>query len=338
VSAGGWCPKHDKVFESSSGRCPECGTTLVTLGAAPAAPAGPIHEEILVREPEAAAAEPATAAPASSGRAWVVRGVVAASIAGAFALGIVFPRTEPDAVSTKAVRPAKLALHPRQIVATNVGSLRLDRVVQNGKDFVAEFAVFHGLGPPGSIEGAAVEVTVRSGAGGTSSFGLSDVKLVTGATGFTISGTLEVADERVVEIRLVTVEVLGDETPTWTADISGIWPVGAAEPKILRIAQPARQVGEGSVRLTGLLGWKDRLEAVFEMRGAGTSSDVRYSLNTIQLLIAGDDPLVATGEEQVSPSQIIVRFTRVPRDAARIDVVATRVLHFLTGPWTFRLE
>lgn len=340
MSAEGWCPKHDKVFESKTGVCPECGTKLVALGAA--TPSADSHEEIVSQE--APGAESRTSGvltpegPAPVARVWFTRGIVAAAIAGAFALGLVFPNTDSEPAASTTSEPVERVLRPAKLVARDEGALRLDRVIQNGKELFAEFAVFQGFGAAGSIEGVSIDVTTLGRGGARSSFSVPDVKVATSPSGFTISGTLEVADEAVVEIRVASVQVVGDEQPSWNLDISNIWPAGNAEPKVLRPTGSTRSVGAGSVRLTALLGWSDRLEAVFELRGVGTTDDdLRYRLAGLEIVPRRGPAVSADEEQQVSPSQVIVRFSRVPESAGTIELRATRVLIFMNGPWTYTL-
>lgn len=340
---GGWCPKHDKVYDTADDRCPDCGTTLVPMGDRPGEPEP--NEELLTAEPI-----PATAlSPGPPARSpWIPRALVAAGLAGAFLLGVLFPRTEPDLAPRSSGKVARVQVRPGRLITAIGGQLRLVELVQLGDRITAEFETFEGFADPKFIEGAALEVTTDGGSSGESTFGISDTQLVPSATGFQVRGRLEVTDEPVVEIRITSIQIGGDQFPSWTVNISSIWPVTGPEPKLLRVSGQTRQAGEGSIRLVSVLGWSNRLEAVFELRGLGSPSDLRYRLTGIQLAVdrtdapgtrVGQAPqtFAATNEEQISAGQLIARFEGLPLDAKRVTIRATQLLRFVNGPWSWRI-
>ena len=212
----------------------------------------------------------------------------------------------------------------------------------------ASFRTLTGFGDPRLIEGAAVEVTTEQPGSEESTFSVSDVHLVANSGGFMIAGVLE-RPGTVVQLRISTIQVASDQALEWPANVSSVWPVGfEAEPRVLRVTQPARAVAGGSIRLTALIAWSDRLEAVFELKGLGGEAGTRAQIAGFELLTTS--PGAATGTnvhgrsisasdtEQISAGQMIARFESVPDDAGPMIIRATRVFDFIVGPWTWRFQ
>ena len=336
--AAGWCPKHDRVFERAND-CPECGTALVPLGAA---------KEITPRDAPLVLDEPGRPEAEPSKNPWVFRTLIAMALIGAFVLGLVFPRNEPasDPEGAPGVSRELAAVRPEAGAAG--AQIQLERMTQDGDRITASFRTVTGFSVPRLIEGAAVEVTVAATGGGGRSFSVSDVDLVVHANGFTLTGRLD-QPGRVTSLRISSIQVLADRTPEWSANVSSMWPVGPGEePRVLRVKQPPRAVAGGSVRLTALIAWSDRLEAVFELRGLGGEAGNRAEIAGFELLTSSPGEstgtnvhgraISASDTEQISAGQIIARFESVPDDAGPLVIRATRVFDFIAGPWTWQFE
>ena len=335
--ASGWCPKHDRVFERTND-CPECGTALVPLEAA---------KEIIPRDAPLVLDEPGEPEPAaSSTNPWIFRSFVAIALVGAFVLGLVFPRDEPEPgpEDTSGFAPELVAVQPEADAAG--GAIRLERATQSADRLTASFRTLTGFSVPRLIEGAAVEVTVEAIGGGGRSFSVSDVDLVVTGNGFTVSGRLD-QPGRVIGLRISSIQVLADRTPEWAANVSSVWPVASdVEPRVLRVKQPSRPVAGGSVRLTALIAWSDRLEAVFELKGLGGEAGNRAEIAGFELLTSSPGPATGTNvhgrsisashTDLISAGQMIARFESVPDDAGPVVIRATEVFDFIAGPWTWR--
>lgn len=340
----GWCPKHDRLYTDTDGRCPDCGTALVRVGGE-SPPHPPPAEEILAVGPEPPLSAETPAPPARN--PWLVRGGIAAGLAATFALGLLFPRTEPDPAPVGEGTVVARVLRPRQSVTQPAGEIRLDVVTQDGKRIQADFSVFAGFPDPRLIEGASLEVTTDGGAAGESTAGLREVRLLPNPTGFQISGELEQADEPLVNLRITTLQLRLDQTPSWDADISRVWPATrSTEPTVLRVGQ-VRVVEDASIRLASVLGWADRLELMFDVT-APSGDAARVELGAIEIAVQRRD---ATGTrvgqtpqrieavlETVSPTQVRARFEAVPAEAGRTTMRATGIRRFLNGPWTWNLR
>lgn len=334
--ASGWCPKHDRVF-SKTDRCPECGTALIPLETTGRHAPPEEHRSVL---------DPAVEAPAPTAprKPWVLRLVVAAALAGAFLLGLVFPRNEPEPAPAANAVPRETRPVEDTAAVPGSGTLRLGLLIQTGDRVTAVFSTVAGFPNPRLIEGAAVEVTTEHAGPSGATFSVSDVQLTTHADGFTITGRLD-TPIKVVEVRITSIQVRAEQAPEWGANISSIWPVGEDEPKVLRLSKGSRAVAGGSVRLATLIGWRDRLEAVFELRGPDGSPGNRAEITGLELLSTSPSAagtlqgsaIAASHTELVSAGQMIARFEGVSEDAGPIVIRAIRLLNFLAGPWIWRL-
>ncbi len=326
------------MFERAND-CPECGTALVPLGAA---------QEIIPRDAALVLDEPGQPEPEPSTNPWIFRAFIAMALIGAFALGLVFPRDEPASVpgDTPGTSHELVAIQPQASAAG--AQIQLERMTQSGDRITASFRTLTGFSVPRLIEGAAVEVTVAASGGGGRSFSVSDVQLVVDANGFTLAGRMD-QPGRVISLRISSIQVLVGRSPEWSANVSSVWPVASDdEPQVLRVKQPSRAVAGGSVRLTALIAWSDRLEAVFELKGLGGEAGNRAEIAGFELLTSS--PGQATGTnvhgrsisasdtELISAGQMIARFESVPDDAGPVGIRATRVFDFIAGPWTWRFE
>ena len=342
----GWCPKHDRVYQRTD-RCPDCGTALVPVE--PPLNAKAKQAATIFEDPDTAA-EQAPATPAAPARVppgplpairfgrWPRRGAVALALLAAFGLGSILPRSDP---SREALAPEPREIRPRIPVDRSIEgiAIRLDRIVQTGPALSAVFVVFSGALDPRQIEDAAVMVTTAS-----DTFSVDDARVRPSRGGFTIDGTLQSGDP-IIELRITSIQVLDASAPEWGVDLSSVWPVGADEPRVLRVAGRAEEVEGGTVRLTALVCWRDRIEAVFALRDdegkPGNRSEMAgFELHTAipnasQTLVGR--AIASTATELTSAGQLIVRFESIPENAGRIVILANRVLDFVAGPWIWRL-
>jgi hypothetical protein len=266
----------------------------------------------------------------------------------AFALGLVFPRDLPAPVpeDTAGASRELVAIQPQAGAAG--AQIQLERMSQSGDRITASFRTLTGFSVPRLIEGAAAEVTVAASGGGGRSFSVSDVDLVVDANGFTLAGRLD-QPGRVISLRISSIQVLAERSPEWSANVSSVWPVVPDdEPQVLRVKQPSRAVAGGTVRLTALIAWSDRLEAVFELKGLGGEAGNRAEIAGFELLTSSPGAstgtnvhgrsISASDTELISAGQMIARFESVPNDAGPMVIRATRVFDFIAGPWTWRFE
>ena len=335
--ASGWCPKHDRVFEKAN-RCPECGTALVPLRAAPKPSEPGDHRSVV--DPDVA-----ESAPPRVGSPWIVRAAVAAAVIAAFVLGLVFPRDGPEVPGPGSTTALRRRTTTSSIAQAPSGTIRLVGLTQTDERLTAVFRTISGFADPRLIGDAAVELTIEgtTGAGGRT-FSLSETHLIANAEGFTITGRLDAPGD-VVELRISSLQVQDPRTPTWRADLSAMLPVKGSQPKVLHV-EHGQPLASGSIALTAVLGWSDRVEAVFDLRDHKGAAGNRSEIVGFDMLIT---PAGATGNvqgraitaiqtEQVSVGQIVARFESVPADAGPVVIRATGVLNFVEGPWRWRLS
>jgi hypothetical protein len=273
--------------------------------------------------------------------------LLASALVAAFLLGLILPREETETLpADPGTRAAARTFTPVEPQAGGIdGEIRMLSLTQNGERVTADFRTVVGFDDPRRIEGAAIEVTTVSEGAGESTFSLSDVNLVSDSRGFTIAGRLD-APGVVVSMRITSIQVRADHAPEWRVNLSSALPVRGPPPSVLRVAQAAQEVAEGSVRLTTILGWQDRVEAVFELRGDDGAPGMRSEILGFDMLVTpagstGNDvqgrSITASQIDQVSAAQIIARFESVPDDAGAVTIRASRVLNFLQGAWTWRV-
>jgi hypothetical protein len=289
--------------------------------------------------------EPETETTVRSPR--TARMIVVAVVLSAFLLGLLFPRGDRGDQAEPIGR--RISQDVRVDTAARMGgtTLRLVRLNQAGEEFAADFVTGDGFPPPGTITGAAVEMRTHVSGAAFTNFGVSDQVLIPRADGFTIRGTIPDGRQRIVELRVTTIQVRMRETPTWSVDITTVWPVGGAGPKLLRVGS-SRSAGSGSsLRLVAILAWQSRLEAVFELRGSLRAGEFGpATIDGIEMSMSGEGDglqdswtttLAAVQQEQISPGEVLARFEGVPNTARRVRIRATRVSRFLAGPWSWRI-
>lgn len=338
----GWCPKHDRIYERAD-RCPDCGTELVPIGAPKPAVRPMEHRETLDLD----APDPAVLASAPARNPWRNRAAVAAAIVLAFVVGLVFPRTDRQATTDDAaaggVRDRKPVAAVSEIAGK--GSIEMVSLRQSGDQVNATFRTLSGFPDPTLIEDASLGVTVATETSSGTPFGLSDVSLSATPEGFTITGRLDAPGD-IVELRILSIQVREEHAPEWRADVSSIWPAGNVEPRVLRITDQSNEISDGSVSLIALLGWSDRIDAVFELRGAEGAPGNLSQIGGLEMLVTparmhrsriGGVSITASRTDQISAGQLMARFEGVPGDAETVIIRATQLLIFSEGPWVWRL-
>jgi hypothetical protein len=285
----GWCPVHDRVYEAADGACPECGTTLVSLAEkkkrggsllviqeqAEDAEVQPVQVE-----PDAPRSNAATAeAPVQIGVA-AIAAAAAVIVAGAFFLGVAITRGKGTGTAPVGVPKAR-ADYNAEAVRNGAGiALRLESFAQRGRDIVIRVTV----PPEQGIElGRISSVLVTPFTAGSQ--GLERVRLEVRVTtsGFVATGRA-VPDARIpvtgLEITSLTQNLSGTGE-LLRVDLSRVWPVaGGGAPRSAAASGTARYSDGHTYRLTGLVGWPDRVEAGFVVGGdrKGWSYDEAFSL------------------------------------------------------------
>ena len=332
--ASGWCPKHDRVYRHAR-TCPDCGTALILLE--PPITADVTPDVDLPPPPDAPADAVVPRAP------WPRRLAIAAALLAAFGLGSIVPRSEtPEPVGQ---RGFLREIHLRDQIGRSLdgATIFLGTVVQRSDGFVALFSPGPGAPESRLIEDAAVEITVGRD-GGERTFSASAVEVTRRRDGFTVTGKLD-SSEPIRQIRITSIQVREESTPEWGANLSKVWPVGDAEPRVLHIADAPRPVEGGTIRLASLVCWRDRIEAVFDLRGTDGTPGNRSEMAGIELRTSTPNAsqtlvgraIASSRTELTSAGQLIARFEAVPEDAGPIVIKATRMLSFVAGPWTWRL-
>ena len=306
-------------------------------------PHAPITSSPLEASPEAS--------PQPRRNTWPSRLAVAGALVGAFGLGLAVPQNNNATDQQGAGGDEREYTAAAPVAAAGRYGLRLERITQRGRTIIAEVRTPDGFHDARLIEGAAAEVTVVPGAkGAESTVSLSDVHVTPTGQGFTMSGLLDPlgdAPVTLVQLRITTIQVRDTVTPQWGANLSKVWPVSAGqEPRVLRLSEPARKVEGGTVRLSSLLLWRDRVEAFFDLRGTDGSPGNRSELVGLEMRISIEntsDTLVgraiaASKTELISAGQMVARFESVPPNAGPVVILATRMLRFVQGPWTWAVS
>ncbi len=317
--------------------CPDCGTALVRVEppfqaeATPAPPPGEIPSE-----------PPPPKAEARFGQ-WPRRGAVALALLGAFGLGSMLPKDEPTPGAAR--EPLPREIHPRDPLARSPDGvrLRLDLVIQTGTRFTALVAPETGFDDRTLIEDAAVQVTTGDGVA-EETYSVDELSLRPTQDGFTIDGSLQ-SNAPIRELRITSIQVRDRSAPEWGANLSRILPVGSDEPRVVRLAEPAERVEGGTIRLASLVCWRDRVEAVFDLRGDDGTPGNRSEMAGLEMRVSIPNSsgtlvgraIAASKVELVSAGQLIVRFELVPENAGPVVITATRMLNFVAGPWIWRL-
>jgi hypothetical protein len=267
----GWCPVHDRVFETPDGDCPECGTRLVAVEEE--RPGGEIERVAVVVPEQPSVPSPAAKEPGSSRVPdWVMRPstlivVVVFAIVGAFLIGL-------DASGRKAIQTPRFGV-PNAVQELNVGrfsrgvagvDLRLESFSQRGRRIVMRVTVPPETGiPTGSIQSARVEFF---GPGGSSAGIAADLPVRVTLSGFIIDGSaLERADIPVVAAQIDALTLSAPAEGLMKVTLSGVWPPDGHESPRVKTINRSLRLGSRRFTLTSLVGWPDRIEARLQVTG-----------------------------------------------------------------------
>ena len=285
----GWCPVHDRVYDAPDRACPDCGTTLVSL-AEKKKRGGSLL--VIQEQPDDTEADPVRLeadAPRSNvsstdGPVQVGVGMIAAAAAivvvGAFFLGVVIARGSGTKAAPAAVPKAR---EDYQVEAERKGAgvtLRLDSFAQRGRDIVIRVTVPSQSG----IEiGAISNVLVSPITARAERLGQFRLDVRATPTGFIAAGrALLDASTPVTGLEIVsltqTVSLSGD---LLRVDLSRVWPIAAGGSPKATEARASMRFPDGRVyKLTGLVGWPDRVEAGLTVSGdrAGWIYDETFAL------------------------------------------------------------
>jgi hypothetical protein len=340
----GWCPRHDRTFETSDGVCPECGTALVDLGRMRDEPRVVVPEE----EPPAGFVEPiaieARDKEASNGETFRVgTPVLAAGVIGivlvAFLFGLAFPRSRGEKSTSQPTPQARVDYQIGR-ERTDAGvRLRLDSLAQRGKRVVLRVTVPN---QPAIAIGRIVSVTVAPEV--ASGLVLEGVTLEVRHTisGFIADGpVLERDDIAIIGIRLLRVDISADGRGRADLDLSPVWPDRPRGPiasdRVTRLSFAGR-----NMRVVGLVGWPDHLEVQIEELGVPEG----WAHGDVFRILPGGAP--ADGEvvrEGINgPSRLTTvafqacrepAFQCVPRGISRVTLIVDPSSTTINGRWAW---
>lgn len=324
----GWCPIHDRVFDSKDGLCPKCGTALVSDDA----PADE-HAVVITSDDGTAETPDAELKPTPNKRSALIG--IAAAVVLAFVAGLAFP----DATSNQ---PRTTA--PRDVVADiSVGvvrrqfdiRLRLESFSQQGQNVVARITVEEGSKIAlGELDTVGMTLTLAGG-------GEFPVEVAprTTISGFIIEGSiLNRSDIPVIGVRLDELQFGSGVDSAAPIDIRGAWPASERnQPRTVR-TDVSIQPGDGrTVHVNGIVGWTDRLELGVSITGArpGYRYGTRYELvaDSIYEGIPIDNGAISERSRTAT-----VRFEDLPsRITGRweLRVAVERIV--AQGPWEWSL-
>lgn len=279
----GWCPVHDRVFETPDGLCPECGTALVDVQPRPADDGRAVVVPEAEDEPDAAVqsapVDPATSSAFPIGPATLAT-VVTAVVVVAFLAGLAFPRgrrsgpaTVPTAAPIRADYSVGIAREGADV------RMRLESFSQRGGRVVLRVTI-----PPDAPVGTgridvvtvklvrpgeetAVELTVRPTISGFIAEGALD------------KPHLPVTEVVVESIRADSGDGRGVDIPLDSAHLKP----GLGDAPRTTVLQKATRLGDGrTLRRLTLLAWSDGLEARLDIQGerTGWSYDDALTIRT----------------------------------------------------------
>ena len=320
AGVSGWCPIHDRTFESDDGLCPKCGTALVSDEA-------PKPSEVIVIDADVDD-EPRVEdelAPILPKRKALLG--IATAVVIAFVAGLAFPRGNQTTSAPKA---------PHQVVADlNVGltrphlgiRLRLESFTQRGRNIVARFTVPDEVQLDlGSLEG--IEVFLTLAGGGEVS---DNVAPRTTTTGFVIAGSfLQRDDVPVTGVRIDALQFHVGSGRRVDLDVSDAWPVARGdEPRAARAALRV-EPGDGRIfTLSGLVGWRGSLELHFSVEGQkyGHVYDTSWHLGPSEG--SESDYASVNPEDQT----VAVRFADLPTGEKKFKLSVRVTSVTAIGPW-----
>ena len=329
VAVTGWCPIHDRVFDSKDGMCPKCGTALVSDDAP-----RDEHEVVITADDDAVDA-PADELKATPDKRSALVGIAAAAVL-AFVAGLAFP----DATSNQ---PRTTA--PRDVVADiNVGvvrrqfdiRLRLESFSQQGRNVVARITVEEGSNISlGELDTVGMTLTLAGGG----EFPVEAVPRTT-ISGFILEGSLlNRSDIPVIGVRLDELQFGSGVDDAAPIDIRGAWPATERnQPRTVRTDLSIHPGDGRTIHVNGLVGWTDRLELGVSIRGArpGYRYGTRYELiaDSIYEGIPNENFVDSSTHERTAT----VRFEDLPariRGRWELRVAVERLV--AEGPWDWSL-
>jgi len=305
----GWCPVHDRVYETSDGLCPRCGSALVDAADDAAQAPGPTPI-VISAEPQHEAEPPDRIAGWSLPSSRTV--IAAAAVAVAFVVGLAFPRG-----GTRDAQPASGTHEVRSEYTLGVNArdagvvLRLESFSQRGTNVVARFTVPGDTIAIGRIR--SVELVLQNG---DRTIAQPTIGVRTTVSGFIAEGN--VLDAPTVPVTAIGVaSLLLDSTGggTMTLDLRSVWPATrTTEPRAHHATGTLRLSDGRTLRLTGLVGWVGRIDARF------AASDVPrgWIYNDEFTLVS----LGSTTRSNVNPldGSVDVSFVGVPAVAQRAQL------------------
>jgi hypothetical protein len=319
-----WCPRHDRVFPVADLHCPECGTPLVLLEAP--APRRPVATPALVPAP-AGLEEAAPEAPAPATRRFGAGPRAIDSVLTLVALAAV-TAGGLAALTSRAPRTTSGA----RVVRDHGVALELVRTQRTGARLAAAFRVRDGINPA-DIKQADIELVTDLG----ETLPLRPPTMRTG-DGFSIVAELPDRFRRIRTISVTGLDLSVDDAPSWTADISGWWPVPEGEDRSVEISQ-ARDVGEGSVTLRTIAGSRGTIRTTFDTSGLNVGGTLRYTFGGYELEWHARKASARTVESRARLSFVglTVEFDGIPDDVRSVRVRLSDGVRFVEGSWSWRL-
>jgi len=339
----GWCPVHDLVYDAPDGACPDCGTTLVSLAEKKRRGGSLLVIQEQDDDPEALPVRLEADAPGSivspaAAPVQVGVGMIAAAAAivvvGAFFLGVVIARGSGTKESPAAVPKAR---EDYQIGTVQKGagvSLRLESFAQRGREIVVRVTV-----PPqaGIESGKISHVVVNPINAKAERFDQIRLDVRATPTGFIAAGRA-VRDASTPVTGLEILALMQDVSLSGSplrVDLSRVWPIAAGGAPKATDARASVRFPDGRVyKLTGLVGWPDRVEAGLTVSGdrPGWLYDESFSL------VSEKEPVIGSFVDLPTvPGLRHVVFTRVPRDVLAgtgytgMQIVVNRIT--IQGSW-----
>ena len=324
----GWCPVHDKVYDSDDGLCPRCGSQLIDESASPRSGAPSL---IHVRSGS-------EGAPASSRERAGLPSKALIGLAAALALvgaGVVIGRgtRDPAPAARDTGGDVTWSIRPGSVRSSDGISLTLERVSQAGR--TVEVVLTPAAAGDRPISGASAKLTTdKSSYEG--SFGREIQEQVPLAAVFELNDPSERI--RRIEVSAVEAPLRSEEM---TVSVASVWPATASdEPRVLRVDRSADLAGR-RVRLARVLVWRGRVELIFDLNEAAVGPfviDIHGAEVTPHSRELGPFPAQDHGLEWDQPELPSVRIPteHLPTDLAEIGALVYGVRSF-PGSWRWEI-
>lgn len=336
----GWCPRDDHVYPFGNGVCPNCGTSLVSIAPLP----GDEHVEVIEQGPIARELPriPTVRSP------FVLRSAVVGLVLAAFLVGLFFPRggEEPPGRNVAPGYEGSQSVAIGTVVHATTGPLLLSRLTQDRREFSATISVPEGSIDPSLVTGAAVEIETEGSSDLRTIAGVSDVKLTHHLGGFALLGRIPAGMGRIVGFRIASLQLHVARVPEWNVNISSIWPLRGAEPAVLHVGSSRNIASRRSLRLVAVLAWRDRIEVDLGLPEGVAEQTADLSIDGVEMSMSGEGDglqdrwtttLGAVQQDQISPTEMLVRFQGIPHTVRLVTIRAARVSRVLWGPWSWRI-